>query len=366
MSKTAPTDSNETFYARAFAIAVVAIFAVLLYFILGPFIAPLLWALFIAFLLHPIHKRLTQKFKGREHWSALALTLVTLILLIGPLTALSAAFAAQAGEVVQWLQGALAEQARERYRNLADVPVIGPVIDWARDKFGLRTAQLQTWIAQGAKQLPPLLASMGGALFMGALNTLLGLIVMLFMLFFFIRDGSEMVNVARDLIPMEANKRQQLFDHLGSVTRAVVFGTGMTALIQGALVGLAFVLTGLSSPLVFGVMAAFLALFPFGGTALVWIPAVVVLISQDQWGATAIMLVMGILSSSIDNVVRPMLISGRARVGTLTVFIGVLGGTAAFGLIGLFLGPILLALIVELIEFSVEMRRAAPYKTKDS
>ncbi|MBC7984942.1 MAG: AI-2E family transporter [Candidatus Obscuribacterales bacterium] len=354
------TDSEgDRFYPRAFGVAVTALLAVVLYFIVMPFIVPLLWALFIAFLLHPIHIRFTRQLKGREQLSAALLTLTAFILLVGPLTALSATFVAQVGEVIQWTQGALATQARERYRHVADLPLIGPVLDWAIETFGIRTTQLQNWIAQGAKQLPPLLASMGGQLFMGALNTVLGLVVMLFMLFFFMRDGAEMVATARDLIPLDAKRRQQLFDHLASVTRAVVFGTGMTALIQGTLVGLAFVFTGLSSPLVFGVLAAFLALFPFGGTALVWIPAVFVLASQDQWGAMIVMLIMGVLSSTIDNVVRPLLISGRAEVGTLTVFIGVLGGTAAFGFIGLFLGPVLLALIVELIRFSVELRRSA-------
>ena len=124
-----------------------------------------------------------------------------------------------------------------------------------------------------------------------------------------------------------------------------------------SLVGIAFLIAGLSSPLVFGVLAALAALLPFGGTALIWGPAAIVLGVQGRWGAMIFMLVWGaVLVSLVDNVVRPMLVSGRAAVGTLTVFIGVLGGIAAFGAIGLFLGPVVLALIIALIRFMLEIR----------
>jgi len=194
---------------------------------------------------------------------------------------------------------------------------------------------------------------------LGALNTVLAFTVMLFMLFFFVRDGADSVAAIRDLIPLQPKHREQLMQHAAAVTRAVVFGTGVTALVQGTLVGIAFAITGMSSPVVFGVFAALFALLPFGGTAIVWLPAVIWLSMQDKWGMSIVMLVIGLFSASIDNVLRPWLVSGRAEVGTLTVFVGVLGGTAAFGPIGLFLGPVLLALIIALTKFALQMRRAA-------
>jgi predicted PurR-regulated permease PerM len=203
------------------------------------------------------------------------------------------------------------------------------------------------------------LASLGGKVFLGAFGAVFGFVLMVFMLFFFIRDGAEMVTALRDLIPMSRQQKTKLFDHLAAVTRALVYGTGLTALIQGTLVGISFLIVGLPSALVFGVIAALAALLPFGGTALVWIPATIVLAAQGRWGAAAFMLIWGtLLVSLVDNVVRPMLVSGRAPVSTLTVFIGVLGGIAAFGAIGLFLGPVVLALIIALIEFALELRKA--------
>jgi len=199
---------------------------------------------------------------------------------------------------------------------------------------------------------------MGGRVFVGAIGTAVGFVLMEFMLFFFIRDGEEMMQTARELIPMGRQYKQRLVDHLSAVTRAMVYGTGLTALIQGALVGIAFLIAGLPSPIVFGVIAALTALLPFGGTALIWVPAAIVLAARGEWGWAIFMTVWGaLLVSLVDNVVRPWLVSGRADVGTLTVFIGVLGGLAAFGAIGLFLGPVVLALIIALIRFTLEMRR---------
>ncbi|MBS0399280.1 MAG: AI-2E family transporter, partial [Proteobacteria bacterium] len=94
-----------------------------------------------------------------------------------------------------------------------------------------------------------------------------------------------------------------------------------------------------------------LSMLPVGGTALVWVPAAIVLFAQNHWGYGTFMVVWGLLSSSADNVVRPMLISGRARISTLAVFIGVLGGISAFGPLGLVLGPVILSLALALIQF---------------
>lgn len=348
----------DHFYARVFGVATAGVLAVALYRIVHPFMGPLMWALFIAFLLHPVHVRLTRRLKSRENASAALLTIATLFVLLGPLTAMSAAFVAQASALVQWVQHSIAGDSWSFSKLPADWPVVGPALAWAADNFGVSAEQAREWITQATQHVPQLLAGLGGQIFLGALNTVLAFVVMLFLLFFFVRDGASLVNTIRDLVPIAADRRDQLVDHVAAVTRAVVFGTGLTALIQGGIVGIAFVITGLSSPLVFGVLAALLALLPFGGTALVWIPAVGVLVAQGRWGMAIVMLVIGVISSSIDNVIRPVLISGRAEVGTLTVFIGVLGGTAAFGPIGLFLGPVVLALIIALMRFAIESRQA--------
>ena len=197
---------------------------------------------------------------------------------------------------------------------------------------------------------------MARAAFLGALGTVIGFALMMFILFFAIRDAEPVFRALRDLVPLEEREKRRLFEHLASVTRALVYGTGVTAIVQGVLVGLGFAAVGLPSPLVFGVLAALAALIPLVGTPVVWVPAVVVLAAQGRWTAALIMVAWGGFVTTIDNFLRPWLVSGRAEIGALTVFLGVLGGVSAFGPIGIFLGPLVLALGIALVRFSLETK----------
>lgn len=348
--------SDETFYSRTFALLALLLLAYLLYIILLPFLAPIAWALFIAFLLHPTHNWLSKRLRGRPTWSAALLTLATLLVLIGPLTALGAAFVAQVGELLRYAQDFAAEHKGQDVSDLAEVPVIGPAIMWLQETTGFSFAQLQAYALQGARAVLGSLAALGKMAFVGALGTVIGFVMMMFILFFAIRDGAAMFADLRALVPMAKSERGRLFAHLGAVMRAMVYGTGVTALVQGTLIGIGFAIVGLPSPIVFGVLAALFALVPMAGTPVVWVPATILLAIQGRYGAAIFMLVWGGAVTVIDNFLRPILVSGRAQVGTLTVFIGVLGGVAAFGPIGIFLGPLVLALAIALMRFVLEMR----------
>lgn len=348
------------FYARTFALGTLVILAYLLYQILQPFFAPIAWALFIAFLLHPVHEWLVRRLHGRASVSSALLTLATLLILVGPLTALGAAFAAQAAELLRYAQQFAVEHGPSEASDLATLPVVGPAIAWLQDSVGISLAQMQGWAVEGARTVLKSLASLGRLAVVGALGTVVGFAMMMFILFFAIRDGRAMFATLRALIPMSSGERARLFAHLAAVTRAMVYGTGVTALAQGVLIGIGFAIVGLPSPIVFGVLAALFALVPLAGTPVVWVPAVLVLAAQERWYAAIFLLVWGGLVATIDNVLRPMLVAGRAEVGTLTVFIGVLGGVSAFGPIGVFLGPLVLALVIALIRFTLEVRASTP------
>jgi predicted PurR-regulated permease PerM len=346
------------FYARTFALLTLALLAYLLFQILQPFLAPIAWALFIAFLVYPLHRWLSKKLRDRAGWSAGLLTAATVLLLVGPLAGLGAAFAAQAAELLRYAQDFAIEHRPEQASDLASIPLIGPAIVWLQESVGVSLAQIQAWAVEGARTVLRTLASLGQKAVLGALGTVVGFVLMIFILFFAIRDGRAMFGTLRELIPMSAGDRSRLFAHLASVTRAMVYGTGVTAVVQGMLIAIGFAVVGLPSPIVFGVLAALLALVPMAGTPVVWLPAVLVLAAQERWYAAIFLLIWGGLVATIDNVLRPMLVSGRAQVGTLTVFIGVLGGVSAFGPIGVILGPLVLALIIALIRFALDERVA--------
>jgi predicted PurR-regulated permease PerM len=342
------------FYERTLAIACLALLVVLLYRILEPFLASIAWAVFIGFLLQPAQAGLTRKLRGRASIAAFALTLLVLLLFVGPLTGLAVAFAQQATELAGLLQRWVVRQEARSLADLDHLPVIGPVLAWLDQYAQVSAYEVQSWLLEGGKRLLQRLASLGGTAFLGAVGTVLSFTAMLFILFFVIRDGRAMAGAVASLVPLEAERRNELAAQLASVTRAVVRGTVLTSMVQGLLLGTGFAIVGLPAPVVFGVLGALLSVVPFGGTALVWVPAVVVLLIQGHYGSAIALIVVGAIVSSVDNFLKPLLIAGRAYVPTIGIFIGVIGGLAAFGMIGLFLGPVLIALALALVNFAQE------------
>jgi len=351
-----PANDNIQFYQRLLGTALLVIIAYLVFKLIEPFLGPIAWALFIGFLLQDQQQRLTKWMRGRASISAFTLTILVLVLFLGPLTALAIAFTGQATELAGRLQAWLAERQGTTIRNLDQIPGVGPVLDWLNQNLEITSTQVQAWLIEGGQTLFQELASYGGVAFLGAIGTVLSFTVMLFILFFIIRDGRAIARLGSALVPLPPDRREALADRLSSVTRAVVRGTVLTSIIQGLLLGIGFALAGMPAPVVFGVLAAVLSVVPFGGTALVWGPALIAVLIQGNYGQAVGILVVGVFVSSVDNFIKPMLISGRSPLPTLAVFIGVLGGLAAFGLIGLFVGPIVIALVLALIEFAKEQK----------
>jgi len=345
---------EREFYARAFALAGLFVLAYLLYLLLAPFFGPIAWALFIAFLIQPLHRWLARRLGGRAALSAALLTVATFLMIVGPLTGLGAAFAKQVTDLAREVQQFVAEHKATATTDLASLPYVGAALDWLQENTGISFAQMQAWAVEGAQAVLKALAGLGRAAFLGALGTVIGFALMMFILFFAIRDSARWMDTLRALTPMSAAERARLFDHLASVTRAMVYGTGVTALVQGALVAIGFAIVGLPSPIVFGVLAALAALIPMAGTPVVWVPAVIALAVQERWTAAILMGLWGGVVVTIDNFLRPWLVSGKAQIGAVTVFIGVLGGVSAFGPIGVILGPLVLALAIALVRFSLE------------
>jgi len=347
---------NGQFYQRVLAVGGIAIVGLLLFKVLEPFLGPLAWAIFLGFLLQPWQARLTRLLRGRKSVSAFALTMLVLLLFIGPLTALAVAFARQAADLAGMLQVWIGRQQGRTLSDYGDLPVVGRVLDWLDQNAQISAAHVQAWLVEGSRHLFEQLAALGGTAFLGAVGTVLAFTVMLFLLFFFIRDGRSIARGGASLVPLAPGRREDLADRLASVTRAVVRGTVLTAMIQGLLLGIGFTAVGLPAPVVFGVLAAVLSVVPLGGTALVWAPAVVVLLMQGRYASSGVLLAFGVVVSTVDNFLKPLLISDRTELPTLGVFIGVLGGLAAFGVIGLFLGPVVIALALALIDFTREKK----------
>jgi predicted PurR-regulated permease PerM len=347
--------ATSSFYSRVFALAVAAILGFALLLIFKPFALPMTWAAFLAFLLFPINIRWRRRLK-RKSIAAGVLTVLAPIVILLPLSALSVQFVAQISVLLKQLQKSATDMDIRSFSDLQQFPWIARANSWLQAHADISAEQVQSWLVSATRDVMQRAAGWGGSFFLGALGSLLAFAIMLFLLFFFLRDGDAMIARGRRLIPMAEDRKERLFTQLGAVTRAIVFGTTVTAMLQGLMLGVGFAIAGLPSPVVFGVLAALLSLLPVGGSAFVWIPAVIWLFFDKHWGWGIFLLVWGSALSGLDNVVRPFLISGRARISALAVFVGVLGGIAAFGAIGVIAGPVILSLVLALMEFAEESR----------
>jgi predicted PurR-regulated permease PerM len=337
---------------RWFAIGVVLLVLWAVWLILRPLITPIAWAAVLAFLLYPLQQQLTRRLGDRRGAAAGILTGLTPVAIFVPLTLIGIAFAHQVTELAASLQQNRDVFALSRWLDPAQHPTIARWAGWAAQRFNIQVADLQGYVHEGAQKWAGTVARSSGALFLNTAGMLLRFFLMLFILFFMLRDGALWFERLSRLLPLAPGKRDALFTRLGKVLRAVVYGCGLTALVQGALVCIGFAIAGLSGPIVFGVLASVMALLPFGGAALIWAPAVVYLLVTGSIGWAIFMLVWGGVVSVSDNFIRPIIISRYTPVPTLLVFLGVIGGVAAFGLLGFVVGPVILVFAIELLRYA--------------
>jgi predicted PurR-regulated permease PerM len=351
---------DRRFWTRLGAVLLLAALAYLVWRIVGPLWQPLAWALLLGSLLAPLNLRLAARLGGRPRLASSVTLFLTVLLFILPVATVAGAVAAQAAHLLGRLEGHMPDVSRGLSLDLGHLPWLQRALDWIDASTSISLVQLQGWLVEGSRRLLETLVSSGGSFVMGALGTAASFVLMLFVLFFVLRDGPAVARQVVQMLPIEDRRRARLRQHLADVIRAVFLGIGLTALVQGILVGVGFWIAGLPSPLVFGVVAAFVALVPLVGAALVWVPGALFLAARGDFGHAIFLAAWGaIIVGMVDNFLRPMLISGRADVPTLAVFVGVMGGLAAFGFIGLFLGPIVLALLVALFRYESEELIAA-------
>jgi predicted PurR-regulated permease PerM len=352
------TQPQSAFYPRVFATVTAAVLGLAVFGILRPFAGALLWAALLAFLLFPLNVRLRRSLGGRNSAAALLLTLAAILMVVVPTILLGVMFATQAVALAGQLQAAAAQHPMQGPGGLSDL------MDTLAQRIGgwlpVPVEQIRASLFTAGEQLAQWAVAFGGSLFASLLGLVVATVIALFVLFFFLRDGEQMVTRAMVLVPLDDRRKMHLLSHLADITRAVVLGALVTALVQGTLAGIGFALAGVPWSIVFGVLTVGAAVVPVVGTALVWVPVAAWLGVSGHWGAALFVLIWGTaVVSTADHVVRPLFISSRAKISTLPVFIGLLGGIAAFGVTGIFLGPVVIALVLALVEFAEEARAEA-------
>ncbi len=323
--------------------AVVLIIGYLAFLVVGPFLAPLAWAAVFAMVMYPVRDRLVRRLG--ETWAASATTGLAVLVVVVP-----AVF------VLVLLVREITTQIHTVQASGFQLPTPARIQEWW-DALRSRVP-LVSLPADPTSGLAGLMKSVGAFLATNATSVLGNLasflfqtVVMMFGLFFFLRDGPRIVDRLRQLLPFEPARRDQILRQTHDLVVATVGSTFAVAAIQGGLTGLALGMLGFRAPVFWAVMTAFLSLVPMVGSGLVWGPAALwLLLSGDIWrGIVLVAVGIGVIGMA-DNFLRPMLLSGRTTMNGLLVFISLLGGMAAFGFIGLVIGPVVIAAMDTLLE----------------
>lgn len=320
--------------------AILALALYLTYLVLSPFLVALAWAVIFAILFRGTQERLSVRLG--QTGAAVVTTLVVAVAIVGPAVALISALAREVPQVTEYLQRATrsAPGAIDRVWEFVQ----------RRSPFAV-PEDPSDLIAQGARRLLSFLAPRAGGVLVDFLATLGDLFAMLFALFFFLRDGDALRRWLRDRLPFPRDDSDRLLRDTRDLVIASVGAGLVVALVQGLVGGLAFWLLGLGAPVIWGVTIALCSLIPVVGAALVWLPAGIGLLIAGKIGHGITMLLVGALGiSMVDNILRPLILSGRTAASGLVIFFGLLGGVAAFGFVGLVIGPIILVTAGNLLE----------------
>jgi predicted PurR-regulated permease PerM len=331
-------------YAASFFVVLLVGVAVLSFVILQPFFSAIAWAIVLAVAVRPIWTRIERRFPRSRSLAAATTSLFVALVVLLPAGLLGAALAAQTAQAASRLVISLRTQDVSKVSDLGALPVVGRGLEWLQANVGLTQASVRQHAAELAARVSALVASKGGGVVVGFFSAVGTFLVAMFLLFFFLRDGEAMAEALSELLPLSDDGRKSTMRRLGTMLESIFKGSLLTALIQGALGGVGWALAGLPSPFLAGAAMAVLSLLPIGGTAFVWLPGAAALALQGRTGAAIFLFAWGVAAvGMVDNFLKPLLIRGGGELNTLVVFLGVFGGLTAFGLLGVFIGPIVLA-----------------------
>jgi predicted PurR-regulated permease PerM len=335
---------NSDQFSSLLAWAGLALLAYLLYLIVQPFLAPLGWACVIAVLIYPFHAKLARQMGAGR--AAMLATLAAAALLIGPAIALTNAFAREMLDIAQRLQttfgGGSASSVVQGWEQLQRrVPYLSDV-----DIGSVGASVLQ--------RTATFLMSQSGSLLANIATFFVHLVLALFATFFLLRDADAIMHAVRRLIPMAPVAREAFIARTADLIAASVTSSVIVASLQGLLGGIVFAALGISAAVFWGVVMGFACLLPFGA-AIVWLPTAIFLGLSGSVTKALILFGLGAgVVSMVDNIVRPMLLSGRVQMNGLVVFVGLLGGLNIFGLLGIVLGPLVVVTAISLVTSYVD------------
>ena len=332
-------------------------------------IQPFLMAIFLAGLFsalaRPVFRRLNVTFKGHKHLASATTLLLMIVVVMIPLLILIGIVVGQAIDVGQsvtpWVKQTLKDPGdlSDYLRHVPFYEHLLPYRETIMQKVGELVATVSKFMVGGLSSAT-----------LGTVHFLFMSFVFLYTMYFLQMDGDKFVKKILYYLPLKSSDENLLLEKFTSVTRATLKGTLLIGLLQGGLAGIAFAVVGIDNAVFWGTVMAILSIIPSVGSALVWGPAVIVLLVQGNlWGGGGLLIFCGAVVGSLDNILRPILVGKDTKMHELMIFLGTLGGIIMFGITGIFIGPLIASLFVTIWEiYGVAFKDFLPevyYRSRD-
>jgi predicted PurR-regulated permease PerM len=347
----------NTIQDKAFAWLVVAVTLALVW-ILRPFYGAILWGTVIAVVFAPLHRRLRDALGRRPNAAALATVLILLVLVILPLTAITVSVVREALGVYERVQSGEINFTRYLNEIMGSMPawVTGLLDRFSLTNFGDLQAQVLAGLARSGQSIAAQVLNIG----QGTADFIVSLFVMLYLLFFLLRDGDELSRCIQGSIPLSTDRQQALSARFTAAIRSTAKCDLVVALLQGALGGLIFWFLDIRPVMLWAAVMALLSLLPVVGTGLVWLPVALYLLATGALWQGLLLVAYGVVViSSVDNILRPILIGKDTKIPDYLVLMATLGGIATFGVNGFVVGPLIAAMFMAVWDIFAASRREA-------
>ena len=322
----------------------------LFYALMAPFLKSMCWAAIFAIIFHPLYAKLKSRVHS-DNLRALILTSLIVVLIIGPFTMLGVALVQEAIGMFDHFSTFVESGKLDSLLDFKNSPLYLYIQDKLAGYVDLSQLDLRVIIENSLKSVSKIALSQVTNILANTGRVMFQFGMMVFFMFFLFRDGAELFDRIKSIIPMSVERADITVNHLKKVIEGTMYGGLVVSLIQGVLGGVLFVIMGLPSPVFWGAFMAFLAFIPIVGPFLIYVPAGLILILTGSTVKGVLLIAIGTIAvSQIDNILRPLLVSGKTGMHTMLLFVSIMGGVNLFGLLGIVMGPFIAAVFVSMFD----------------
>jgi predicted PurR-regulated permease PerM len=343
-------------------LVILTLLGYLSYQIISPFLVPIAWAVVFSIVFYPVYAFMSRHIKEKSIASSITVLLI-FVVIIAPVSYLAIILIGELQKVGDYTNSGGMDYLRELYDKI----ITSPQYERISSLIGQHNMPDIDMLMDNMKNIGKVLVENLSVRITNIISAAINFLLMIFTLFFLFRDGPAFLTKVRDFMPFSEEQKSRLAKQVKDMVASTVYGGVTVALIQGFLGGVAFYVIGFTSPALWGIVMSIVSFIPFLGTLGVWGPAAIYLLMRGEYLPGIGLILYGtFVIGLVDNFLRPLLIGSRTKMPTIIIFFSVLGGINAFGIIGLIMGPLIMAVFISVFEIFMHVREGLPADDDES